>query len=140
MTRNRRISLLILSVLLLATTLATPMAAAGQPRYQHDSARVFLDPGEGATLQAGGMTVVIPEGAFPKGGPIIMHVKWIDGEWFRLDLLPHREFVDAVWINFGEFGDANVYFHGPHGLEPVPSGCAYCWCVTYHFSRYSGWY
>ena len=139
MARNRRISLVIVSLLLLVAALAMPMtASAGPPRVERDSAKVFVQPDEGATLEAGGIVVTIPEGAMPEGGQVVMHVRWIDGVWFRLDLLPHRQFDEFVKIDFGPFGAAEIYFDGPGGLVRIyPVGGVY---ETDHFSRYSGWY
>ena len=136
MSHHRRVKMLV-SILFIAALLALPgMASAGSFSVAH--AKQFLAPGEGTVLVAGPVTLTVPEGALPDGGLVGMHVKWEQGGWLELNLVPEQSFPVPITLSFSEFGDAAIYYlnHGEPELIEVIDGSY----STDHFSRYSGWY
>ena len=132
----RQARALALLVFIMAILVLPGMASARGFSLAHS--QQFLDPGEGIVLEAGPVTLTVPEGAVPDGGQVGMHVKWEQGEWIELNLVPEQTFAVPVTLDFSEFGDATIYYldHGQLVLMEIVDGSL----TTDHFSRYSGWY
>lgn len=141
---TRRDLVTILSVALLLGVLAMPFvaSAAGASRSIRFM-RVPANAGEDYTLTVGEVSVTVPAGALPKGGPVIIHLTTdVDGQ-FRAAFLPEGEFARPVLIKFGSA--EVVYYHDRNTLQPIYTSdvdgdgqLGEVW--QDHFSRYSGWF
>jgi len=143
---NKRLVALFSMLLILGTLLApvTAFADKGKSGWYNETGHVMVpeDASEEIVLAVGPVSVTLPPGAMPEGGPVILHVKWTDDGAFRADFHPDREFDVPVLIDFGTA--ETVVYSGPGGSEVIPTqdldgdgevGEIY----SDHFSRFSGW-
>ena len=145
--RTRQRLLILLTVLLIVSALLLPMTAfAGKDKGRWRSARGRMRVPAGATesyrLRVGPVKIVVPPGALPDGGPVVLRVRWNSKGDFIADFKPDHVFAAPVMMDFGS-GDV-VYYHSRGGLVPIRTedldgdgapGEIHC----NHFPRFSGW-
>jgi len=90
------------------------------------------------TLTVGEISITIPVGAMPDGGPISLFVTSSPDGWFMAEFLPDRQFVTPVLMDFGSVQGETVYYHDGDNLVPLRTQGGKLWSP--HFSRYSGWH
>jgi len=142
--RTRRRLVAVLSVALLLGVLVMPLAASATKTsramgFMMVPARATQD----YTLTVGDVSVTIPPGALPKGGPVMIHLTADRNGGFCVDFLPDRKFTRPVLIKFGSA--EVVYYHYRNMLVPIRTSdidgdgeLGEVWME--HFSRYSGWF
>ena len=143
--RTKQRLLALLTVLLIASALLLPMTAfADQDKWYQANGHMIVPAGatESYSLSVGSVKIVVPPGALPDGGPVVLRVRWNDNGDFIADFKPDRVFAAPVMMDFGS-GNV-VYYHSSSGLVPIQTqdldgdgepGELYC----NHFSRFSGW-
>lgn len=143
MRTNRRL-VTILSAALLIAVLALPMAASAA-RYTRSIGFMWVprNTSQDYTLTVGQVSVMIPAGALPQGGPVLLHVIADSEGRFRADFLPNYTFARPVLMKFGTA--PIIYYHDGHTLVPIQTSdidgdgeIGEVWMG--HFSRYSGWF
>ena len=143
MRTNRRLVTIVSAILLIAGLVLPMSASAG--RYSHRIGFMFVprNTTQDYTLTVGEVSVTIPAGALPHGGPVLVHVVTDSAGRFRADFLPDYTFAKPVLM---EFGDAPfVYYHAGTDLIRIETSdvdgdgdVGEVWMG--HFSRYSGWF
>jgi len=132
-------------VALLVVTLIAPMSvSAARPNmYQ---AHVFVEEGTEAILELGDVALVVPEGAMPRTGPIVVKVT-VSEDVVTVDFHPKYEFNSTVYLGFrGETTAACQVNKGGNELvplveaNPAPADDGYTYYEINSFSRYSGWF
>lgn len=142
MNRTRRLLFSVLVVALLLGTLAMPLAAQAG-KYGRQMAVTWVLPGQQQTLSVGDVTLVIPAGALPLGGPVVAVVKTNPKE-IRAEFTPDYTFRKPVLLSFGKVNPV-YYVQSKNGKDVTPlegykgSDGKYYFPIT-HFSRYSGWF
>ena len=103
----------------------------------------LVSEGEAATIDAGPVRLVIPEGAMPRSGPVVVKVS-VDGDVVTADLHPKYEFNATVYLGFqGDTEGAVQVTKGGNDLDPLTwayTADGYTYYEIDHFSRYSGWF
>ncbi|OGO05340.1 MAG: hypothetical protein A2Y60_04110 [Chloroflexi bacterium RBG_13_54_9] len=141
---RKRTFVSILLVLLVVSALVLPMtASAGRFTREQGFMRVPRGATEAYTLTVGEVSVTIPPGALPKGGPVILIVTTGPRGQFLANFGPSYRFQAPVMM---EFGDAEVvYYHYGNAQIPLYTGDLdgdgdSGEIESEHFSRYSGWF
>jgi len=142
--RTRRRLVMALSMALLVGILAMPMAAsAGKSTRTMGFMMIPAGATQDYTLTVGDVSVTVPAGALPKGGPVMIHLTADPDGQFRADFLPDRKFSSPVLIKFGSA--EVVYYHYRNTLQSIVTSdidgdgeVGEVWMD--HFSRYSGWF
>jgi len=95
------------------------------------------------TLTVGRVSVTVPAGALPQGGPVVLHVATDSEGRFRADFLPNYSFARPVLMKFG--AAPFIYYHTGHDCIRIDTADidgdgegGEVWMG--HFSRYSGWF
>lgn len=145
--RTKQRLFILLTVLLVVSALLVPMttfADQGWGNWYKANGQMLIPAGATASysLSVGPVKIVVPPGALPDGGPVILRVRWNSNGDFIADFLPDHVFAAPVMMDFGS-GDV-VYYHSRSGLVPIRTqdldgdgapGEIHC----NHFSRFSGW-
>ncbi|MCD6519827.1 MAG: hypothetical protein J7M05_07895 [Anaerolineae bacterium] len=144
MYRHRKLLLTILLIAVLVGILAFPLSASAG-RFKVERGFMFVPPNATTSyhLQVGKISVTIPPGALPRGGPVILTVISRRGGQFLADFRPDYQFAKPVLM---DFGTAPVVYYWEHG-QRVPIQTSDLdgdgevgEILSDHFSRYSGWY
>jgi hypothetical protein len=122
----------------------TALAESGKGKWYNDVGNMMVPAGatEAYTLSVGPVRLVVPPGALPEGGPVVLRVKWTDAGQFEANFSPEREFAAPVMMDFGTV--EVVYWESSAGTVAIQTddldgdgvvGEIY----SDHFSRFSGW-
>ena len=137
MTRNRRLLLSMMAIMLIVATLALPMTAlAGRATRQQGF--MFVPPftQKSHTLTVGRISVTVPPRAMPWGGFVFLRVVETPSGYFVADFLPDRDFAVPVIMDYDTA--PWVDYHSKRG--PVRIWTVNGKIESWHFSRYSGWF
>ncbi len=139
MFKNRRLLWVLVSFVLVVSALLLPLTASAG-RFTRERGFMFVPANATIpyTLTVGQVSVTIPPGAMPQGGPVILFVVTSADGWFMAEFLPERAFAQPVLMDFGSVRDETVYYHDGGALVPLRTQGGKLWSP--HFSRYSGWH
>lgn len=135
---NRKWLLAAFFIVLMIATLAMPLSALAAPGTVREKGMIHVPAGitEPVTLQVMDISVTIPPGAMPKGGPVVLMVTKSANGFTQADFLPERQFEQPVMIRFGT---APLVYYWSRGrtVSIETDGGEF---ISDHFSRYSGFY
>ena len=144
MLKRKRVLIALATLMILAASLSLPLSAsAGRAVQEHGSLFVPPDANDPCVLTVGRISVTIPPGSMPDGGPVILHVSTTPDNEFTAHFLPNRQFELPVVLDFGSA--ETVYYHRGNSETPLQTGDVDGdgdggEISSDHFSRYSGWY
>jgi len=126
-------------------TLVMPLSASAAPGAKHERGMIHLPANitEPVTLQVMDVSVTIPVGAMPKGGPVILKVTKTPDGGIQADFHPERQFNKPVII---KIGDAPIVYYIAKGkttaieTSDLDGDGKVGEFYSTHFSRYSGFY
>lgn len=140
---QKRWFLTALTTLVIVAALLLPMSASAA-RWETAVGKMMVPPDatQTYTLEVSGIKVVVPPGAYPKGGPVVLQVQRNSDGQFVASFHPELTFDAPVMMDFGTCSQV-IYDSRSGPIVIVTSDLDGDGVVgeieSLHFSRYSGW-